>query len=269
MGSKSQEDETIPVTNRKIAGLGGLRWASFGGFSLLFDNPGESVSSMGRGWLKVACSVHADPDLRLYGSFARSLDRMGQDLLSKEYLFCPLPPYSYHVTVWDGLNDGNVERLSHDHRLDLERFLTDLPDSILTDSEFTSEICDSPLVTRTGWVIRFGFDTLAKWGNRVLVARLTPADEESRSALTRIIADREESTGRFQKVFGVRTCTGYSPHVSLGYFANSDYAERATPLVDRWTEVVGEEVDNLTITFRSISLYGFTDMVTLFKRANR
>jgi len=262
-------DETISVTNRKVAGLGGLRWASFGGFSLLFDNPGESVSPMGRGWLKVDCSVHADPNLKLYGSFARSLGRMGQDLLSKEYLFCPLPPYSYHVTAWDGLNDGNTENVFSDYRLDLEHFLRGLPDSLLADEKFAGEIGGSPLVTRTGWTIRFRFDTLAKWGNRVLVARLTPADEESRSALTRIIADREELTGRFQRVFGVRTCAGYSPHVSLGYFANSDYAERATLQVDRWTEVVGEEVGDLAIAFGSISLYGFTDMATLFRRANR
>lgn len=57
----------------------------------------------------------------------------------------------------------------------------------------------------------------------------------------------------------------YVPHVTLGYFANKESAQLATPLIADWAEIFEEMVSDLTITYHSISLYGFADMTTFFK----
>ena len=256
----------ITITNPKVAGLDGPRWALFRGFSLLFDNPGDSVSPMGKDLLKLDCSVDTNPGLALYHSLVTSLDKIGRDSLVDNYSFCPLPPSSYHVTVWDGLNDGNAEKVFPDHCLDLGSFLQGLPDSLPAHTRFTGEIDDSPLLLRTGWTIAFTFDRLTKWGNRVLVARLAPAGGDSEREFRRIVADRNDLSVRFQERFGFQS-TGYSPHVSLGYFANAKQAEMATPQVDRWTDAFRGDAGDVAVAFTSISLYGFTDMATFFKVA--
>jgi len=254
----------ITVTNKKVAGLEPL-WAPFRGFSLLFDNPGESISPMVKGLGRVDCSVDTNPSLQLYKELADSLDKIGRDLLTNTYSFCPLPSHSYHVTVWDGLNDGNAKDVFHQCHPDAENFLAGLPRSLLTDQTFTGESDDSPLLGREDWAIKFRFDRLFKWGNQVLVAHLVPADQDSERELEAVIQDRQSLTARFRERFGIETITNYSPHISLGYFANARYAESATPQIDRWTDSVTEETGDLTIAFTSISLYGFTDMVTFFK----
>ncbi len=260
----------IPIANRKIEGLE-PRWASFRGFSLLFDNPGSSFLPMNESaqekLSKINCCVDKNPELRLYKGFTEALSEIGKDLLSNTYLFCPLPSYSYHVTVWDGLNDDNVQNAGDNHRPKLENLLESLPHALLTDKTFTREIYDSPLITRKDWSVTFEFDELDIWGNQVLVARLKPADADSEKKLNRIVEDRAHLSLSFEQQFNVKMRTGYSPHVSLGYFANREYAELATSQIENWTRLVSKKVDNLAITFSSISLYCFTDMVTFFRKA--
>lgn len=214
---------------------------------------------------KLDCSVDTNPGLRLYRALAGSLDKIGREMLTNTYSFCPLPSHSYHITVWDGLNDGNAKDVFHQYRPNAENFLTGLPRSLLTDQTFTGEIDGSPLLTREDWTIKFKFDRLFKWGNQVLVARLVPADQDSKRERKTIIANRRNLTARFRERFGIETINNYQPHVSLGYFANTQYAESATSQINRWTDVIKEETSELTIAFTSISLYGFTDMATFFK----
>jgi hypothetical protein len=253
----------IVITNRKIAELE-PRWAPFSGFSLLFDNPGESLSPLSANLLKLDCSETA-PELQLYSRLAGTLDRIGRDLLVNTYLLCPLPFYSYHVTVWDGLNDANAAQVLPQHQAELSDFLQGLPGSLLTDERFTAQASDSLLVRRRDWAIKFKFDVLYKWDNRALVALLAPADEDSESKLRTIVVGREGLTTGLQEQFGVRTTGGFAPHVTLGYYANREHAEHSTPQIDRWSELIQEEAGDLTITFRTIGLYGFTDMVTFFR----
>ena len=127
----------------------------------------------------------------------------------------------------------------------------------------------SPLFTGSDWSVTFKFDKLAKWGNQALVARLMPAGQESEKGFGRIVNEREVLSARFREQFEVGMQSGYTPHVTLGYFANEEYAELATPEVDRWTELARGIVGHRTIAFDSIDLYGFVDMVTFFKRSQR
>lgn len=238
----------------------------------MFDNPGSSFSPVNepaqKEWLKINCCIDENPKLQLYKGFTEALSEIGENRLTAPYSLCLLPSYSYHVTVWDGLNDDNVQNVSDDYCPKLEDLLKCLPHALLVDKTFTSEIYHSPLIKRKGWSVTFEFDELAKWGNQVLVARLKPADEDSERALNRIVEDRAHLSASFEQRFKVKMRMGYSPHVTLGYFANKEYAELATSQINHWTELFEEMVENLTITFGSISLYGFTNMVTFFKRAN-
>ena len=232
---------------------------------MLFDNPGDGVSPGEKDLLKLDCSVDTNPDLLLYRALAGSLDSIGRDMLVDTYLFCPLPAHSYHVTVWDGLNDGNAGDVLEHYRPGVKDYLAGLPRSLLADNAFTGLADDSPL-GRENWTIRLKFDRLLKWGDRVLVARLAPADRDSERELKIIVDHRRDLSARFRERFKARTTVDYSPHVSLGYFANTQYAGLATPQISRWDDVVRRKVDGLTIAFTGISLYGFTDMATFFKR---
>ena len=56
------------------------------------------------------------------------------------------------------------------------------------------------------------------------------------------------------------------PHVTIGYFANEKYTVLINNQVDHGTELVKRAVNDLSVVFNSISLYGFTDMATFLKR---
>lgn len=261
----------MKITNKKIEALE-PRWAPFKGFSLLFDNPGSSLLQTSElvpeGLSMLKSPTDTDEELQLYKGFTRALKQIGGDILTCTYSFCPLPPHSYHVTVWDGLNDDNVRDVDDEYRAALEDFLKNLPHSMLKDKVFTSEICNSALLEATNRPIRFEFDQLGIRGHQALVARLKPVDDDSEDELNRIVEARKRLCQSFKQRFKVRIGMDYSPHVSLGYFADVQYSRLATSQKDAWTRQFKMEVEESTITFRSIGLYGFTDMVTFFKGTN-
>lgn len=255
----------ITITNKRIAGFV-PRWAVFRGFSLLFDNPGNSLTPHGMR-LDLTCDVDTDTNLAFYKTLRDSLESLGCDLLTNTYLFCPLPSHSYHVTVWDGGNDANVENAMNPRRQELEEFLARLPNAICHPNMFTEMAATSPLVTNRDWNLRFRFDRLTKWANAVLVGRLAPADEASTNVLNWIIEERSRLTKRFRQTFGIGPSDMYSPHVSLGYFANQEEAQLVSPSIEEWSCLFTERMNGLVLPFCSISVYGFTDMATFFKAA--
>lgn len=137
----------------------------------------------------LACDVDGDPALGFYRSLRDSLARLDLDLLTNTYLFCPLPPPSYHVTVWDGGNDGNVGLVPPDHREDLSLLLSGLPASLSRPNASMALAARSPLVADGGG-ITFRYDRLFLWSNSVLVALLAPADPASADRLADIEAAR-------------------------------------------------------------------------------
>lgn len=258
----------ITVTNPKVAGFAPV-WAAFRGFSLLFDNPGHGLTPMqgSPDFLTLDCDC-SDPQLKLYRAFVAALQDMGQ--LVNTYLFCPLPSPSYHVTAWDGLNDRNVQNVSLAHRSDAQNLLKGLPDSLSSSSRFTTSSSGDALAMTMDCNIVFRFWELDIWGNSALVARLTLDDEDSEPCYQRIEAQRSWLGEEFRKRFGVTTRgRAFSPHVTLGYFANKEGGELATPQIDSWTDIVKDKVGTATINFESVGLYGFTDMATYLGRRQR
>jgi len=251
------------ITNPKLLPTG--RFGCYRGFSLLFDNPGEhSLSPMTGQFWRIDCQVHADPGLALYAKLATSVEKIVLPALGPGISFSALPAYSYHVTVWDGLNEGNRKKLSERYRLDLADFLLDLPVS-LQPGKFTALPESSPLVGP--WSVAFQFDRLSVWGDSVLVARLKPVDGRSLEARNDIAEHRIQLYEKIESEFGLGGWrSGYAPHISLGYFWNEPGASAAAPQEDRWTEEFKHEIGSELIRFESVSLYGFLNMEIYFKR---
>jgi hypothetical protein len=255
----------IVVTNNKVASFQPPLWAEFRGFSFLFDNPGNSFRS-NEGVEEIACVSEAEGGPTLYKRLQVAISQIGGSRLTNEFLFCPLPPSSYHVTVCDGINADNIGMVPEGHRADVAAFLRGLPSSLRhMPVSLRSIISESEMAIRSIGGITFGFHKLTIWGNKVMVARLRPVDAESTECLGKLKNARVALCKRLREVFGIATSESYSPHVSLGYFANSESAKPASDLLAPWTQEFGGTVGTTVISFDSVSLYGFTDMATFFR----
>jgi len=251
------------ITNPKIFGFT-PQWSQFRGFSILFDNPSDRLLSLdeNRELKLLSCDIETD-ELKLYKSLNQTLTLFTE--MKNTYLFCPLPSHSYHVTLWDGINEANVQDVSRKHRFNAEDLLEDLPHSFLQKNEFFF-IDDQPLNINMEEPIILQFDKLIKWGNSVLVASLKPANSHSQTILHKIKKERKTLIEKYQENFGLITCgSSYTPHVSLGYFANKELAELSTSMIDLWNESFLSNTKEQTITFTSNSIYGFDKMTTFFK----
>lgn len=265
-GEVRGEPTTCEITNRKVAGLE-PRWREYRGFSLLFDNPGASLAADG-GLLRVACSPAAGGVLDLYARLRDGLESLGRESLRDQYGFCPLPPASYHVTAWDGVNDGNRDDLPAEARLEWADFLRGLPGTSRSAwPGFLHTVARSELVRWTG-SLSFRYRDLALWGNQVLVARLGPAAGSERG-FAELVLLRDALARATAEVLGVsfgpKPDRPYQPHVSLGYFANETGASRALDCVGAWTEEFEAALRDSSVTYGSVNAYGFTDMASFFR----
>jgi hypothetical protein len=263
--AEGETSEMLSITNNKIAGFE-LRWAPFRGFSFLFDNPGDSFTLAGSR-LDLAANL-ADPGLVFYWVLHESVVRLGKDHLVNAYLFCALPPASYHVTIWDGVNDGNIGQVPEAHRAEFQNLMAGFPDSVLQPTPPLDSLLSSPLTTFTQ-EIRFRFDRLGNWSNTSVVAELAPVDEASFLALQELITLRAAWNEEFKARFGISPSNPhhFAPHVTLGYFANREQAAQMLALQQDWNDMLTQTMRNGLLALRGISLYGFTDMATFFKRA--
>jgi len=208
--------------------------------------------------------VDADAALGFYRALRGGLTGLDPDRLTSSCLFCPLPQPSYHVTAWDGANDGNKSFVAPDRRPALDRLLAGLPDALAAPHDMTEAALASPLVCRPDWDISFRFDRLAIRG--ALVARLSPT-EDSQEAFAEFVKERHRLNDFFHEAFGVGAYEDYTPHVSLGYFAGREGAQMARPSLPEWNALFAQRMQGLTLTFQRAGLYGFTDMETFFKAA--
>jgi len=229
----------MDITNPKLAGLD-PRWARFRGFSLLFENP---------------------PDSPLYRALRQGVAELSDDELVTTYGLRLLPPETYHVTVWDGVNDGNLDRVAPPHRAAWETFLQSIPLPDFPDELFL-DIKTSPLVLHTDWNLRLRCDQIENWSHISLVARLAPADSDSAATLQRLIAARDALSALHDARFGVQPHPAYTPHVTLGYFANDTLAAAAAPAVTRWNDTLLAKTAAHTLNVHRILPSVFTDMAS-------
>lgn len=253
------------ISNSKLSGIN--KWANFRGFSLLFDNPGDNYNLLNCGLIKVNCKNDEIKSI-FYSKLYEKLIEIIPDFPANDYLFCPLPLSSYHVTFWDGANCDNEKKLNSDCFQLFHNYLHGFPSTFQIIQDFHSLIYLSLLTINSNMGIEFEFDKLTNWG-KVLVARLKPIENETINRLNKIKVERNKLTTNFKDKYGnifSKHWENYSPHVSLGYFANQDYGKLLNKdLLDKWKEMFKNQLSGLTINFSSISLYGFTNMITFFK----
>ena len=247
----------ITITNPKLESFT-PQWARFHGFSLLFDNPGASLRDDNS-----HTTLVTDPQIEFYAALKQTLQSIGEPMLTNSYLFAPLPYPSYHVTVWDGINDSNLADVNPKHRHDATTLISGLPSSLASKNALTQFIAASSLLQNQA-PLTFSFDSLQMWGNKVLVATLCPT-EESLAPFDTLKLQRANHSHSFAAEFGTAPLAEYRPHVSLGYFANKELAETAINPLTAWQAAFSKSMAQKTISFSSLSLYGFTNMATFIK----
>lgn len=242
------------ITHDKIADLS-PRWQWYPGFSLLFDNPGNSLQPFG-----THQRLAAHPRIGLYKCLS---DVLTAPPLSQIGAFCRLPYSSLHVTALGGINAGNVEEACPSVRDRVRDYLSRLPHSFSEWPSFVECLGHSRLTSRR-WKLDFQVRDLVIWGESVLVARLQPAPgahrafeqfKRERSALREAYADR----------FGVAARKPYVPHITLGYFANREGARHAQRLSGEQLKAAAHSVNGESLRLSQVGLYGFTDMATFIR----
>ncbi|WP_298406907.1 hypothetical protein [uncultured Chloroflexus sp.] len=252
----------LTIANPKIAGFV-PRWATYRGLTVLFDNVGLRRDGP---WLRLECALDAIPEYTLYRGLRAAMCTLNTDLLLRRYLFCALPPSTYHVTLWDGPNDGNVEQALPNARQRIADLLLDIPGALSHGNLISGTIAGSPLIRRRGWQVGFTVSRLVIVQHAALVALLepTPTTNEAFSLLVEL---RSGWNATFRNRFGIAAYEPYAPHVTLGYFADPALAAEAEAELPTWEELVLRHTAGTSITFSSASLYGMLDMVTFFRTA--
>lgn len=250
------------ITNPKIG------FKRFCGFSLLFDNPSEksfsTISSKGDLY-KINPKISNASNLNFYITLKAVMEEINLQIIKQDYSLFKLPLYSFHVTVWDGLNDANKKMISQSYQPQLEDFLFNLPHSMTQNYLFTAIALSSSLV-KSSWDVKFKFSKLSVFGSSVLVALLEPADDCSRREFEKIKNLRRKLYEKYSKEFGLTNwIDNFNPHVSLAYFGNEELGELINSKKNQLTNIIANKIQGSILEFNSISLYGFIDMETFFK----
>jgi hypothetical protein len=254
------------IAHRKIAGLEPV-WAPFAGFSVLFDNPGAQAERSRPG-TRLAPRIEPFPELDFYSGLAGGLRRMGGAGLTLEYALWLLPPATYHVTAWDGVNPDNVEALSPGDRTEVQRFLEALPASLAAPPKALDLVTRSTLVSSGPAPIELGYDSLTLGEDSALVARLAPA-ASSQPAFARLLEARGALSEAAHEALGIDLARPYQPHVSLGYFAHEEGAAAARPRLAEWDRLLSETLSGRRIGFGPLGVYAFSDMATFYRVGDR
>ncbi len=150
----------IQITNKKVAGFD-ARWAPFHGFSTLFNNPGNHYLQQRSGLHYLANDVNNDTAQHFYKLLHESITHLNIDFLTNSFLFCVLPPNTYHVTLLGGLNHQDVSQLHLQNQSMINDWLKCLPESFCnTPNNIFQLPAASPLCTKRDWNINFRFNGL-------------------------------------------------------------------------------------------------------------
>jgi hypothetical protein len=229
------------IEQAKIASLKPT-WASFRGWSLIFA---PFAADSGENSLPAGLAKIFDPAVQA-------------EWLAK-YLLCSLPAETYHVTVCDLINDSNVGMLPPD---DAEAWLDALATPNLTPPEpLLRMIEDSGLnaMSLNENSVELEFSRLFTAQGRMLGALLKPRNETA--AYREMIAARTALQNALFPLTG-QIARPYSPHITLGYFANRHGGEQAEHVIAPLQRRLEAELSEATFRPAAVGLYSFSDMAT-------
>lgn len=209
---------------------------------------------------------HVVEDEPLFRLLHATLQELRPNELINDFLFCPLPLSAYHITVWDGINEGNLENLNDQHKPYFREFIQGVSSTSDLAEPFQGLLNSSPLLNRKIWNIRLQFKELILWADSpVLVATFEAADEDSKVNLQELEEERAKLYQSFEPLLGIKMYRQFVPHNTLGYFANREGALKALEQLERWNGVFKRSLKDSSILCTSVSLYGFDDMTHFFK----
>lgn len=251
------------ITNPKLQSVWPPVWKRYPGLSILYDDAGAAELSGIESLQAVSSAGHHQQPL--YGRLSLVAGEIESATRRDGLGLCRLPRHTYHVTLCDGVNHGTRTHIHPDLRWEVEQTLDELPDSLLWATTVMRLVQD-PEIAWAVWShpIEFRLEALRVWG-LVLAAELRPADDRSMAAKAKHETSRSELVARLNARMGVQT-QQWRPHVTLGYFANEESATHARfHVLPQWQDFVRERTEGLSVTFRSASVYGFTDMVSFWR----
>lgn len=253
-----------PAINPKISAVE-ARWARFPGFTLLFDNPGQSCRSTEFGPL-LDCRPEGDPALSLYAALARGLASLDLQTAMFRHGFCPTPSASYHVTAWDGLNPALDAQLKPEVLQRARACYGALPEATDAERGFLAELQPAIQALQAQLPIRMKYAALRNTPGVGLVADVAPADNASAQAFERLQAVRLEVAQAAAQRWGAAYTTALQPHITLGYYANAADTRPLDPELPAWNTALAAACEGLTLEFSSLGFYAFTDMARFYRR---
>ena len=255
------------IEHSKIASLTPV-WAGLHGFSLLFDNPGPCLIPQPSGMQLLHNEPLTAPGHRFFRLLVEQLEGLGLPHLMNAYGFCPLPPPSYHVTVWDGLSQLRLPEMEPSMQSRMGSFLQQLPDSLASRQAFMEEVKPGALLARDAWEISFVFSHLSSRNGGGLAAVLRPANDASAHLLQQLRTGRQRLSRAFsQSLQFHHDPDEYITHVTLGYFLNRELSGRLSAHVElaHWSRQFEKALEGCTLTFTSVGLYAYTSMAHFFR----
>lgn len=259
--------------NRNFASS--IGFPRFAGLSLLFDNPGyHSFSPLGSQLLRVDCHDATDTNIALYSKLRSALQDALLTGLQDRSCFVNVPINSYHVTVWDGLDEGNFEHIDDSKiRTLVKTILMNLPSSLLYHNEILNFLESASFCNKRS-TLRLCYSNIELCSKSVR-AVLRAADDESAAALQAIVNERIGLYDSLSRYLGycrqsrdddMGWTVDYQPHVTLGYFGTPCDTTSLRYSIRQINEAFNRFLGNITIEFSTISLYGFLDMELFFKK---
>jgi hypothetical protein len=213
-----------------------------------------------RGWSLIFTPFAADADGNsLPAGLARIFDTAVQGEWLAKYLLCSLPADTYHVTVCDLINDSNVGVLPPDCA---GTWLDALATPNLTPPEpLLRMIEDAGLnaVSLNDSSVELEFSRLFTAQGRMLGALLKPRKDTA--AYRELIAARTALQNALFPLTG-HAARPYSPHITLGYFANGQGGARAEHEIEPLQRRLETELSGATFRPTTVGLYSFCDMAT-------
>jgi hypothetical protein len=251
------------ITNGKLRSISPTVWTSYPGLSLIYDPPASGAIG-GLQPLEGVSRAAAAEEEDLYGPLSRLATQIQVDVRDLGTELCLLPRHTYHVTLVDGVNRGSRAQVRGDLRAAIDRTLGGLPDSLLwADPVMRTHRDEDLLWSVWSQPVTYAVDSLEVRGY-ALVAALRPADGASAAARDEHAIGRGLVASRLEERFGIGS-TAWRPHVTLGYAPDHTAAERVREIVVHRQDDVRASTEGRSNTFRSASVYGFTDMVSFWR----
>ncbi len=242
------------------------RWQEFPGFSFIFENP---LSTLERHDNYELLRIGEDQlkEIDLYRRVDEALNSIDPVMLTQRFLFFSLPSSTYHVTVWDGVNKGNMDRLEPDSKRQFEEYFANGIEGAAGHWPPFNEYADYSHVFDGLDRIRLRYRGLRARGSTVLVVELEadPDDQTSINVLKEIQYRRKRLDEMFA-AYGKPENYTLRPHVAIGYFADSNLGSSALfQYMDTWMAEFDRILKGASVEFSDIGLYAFMDMVTYFR----